>query len=163
MNTATPQIKQRFNDNKPRVTASEAGSYLRGQWGADELSGWIGKLLRPYYEAVSAKADFGAEDPLIAMGQATMLRRLLNGGNGIPQRSLDDLLSNMVETGSLEGVKICSEAGANPYSCHSLALQSNSAMDLAMSAGRRDMVDAMSSIYARRQVMTPSQPVLAVS
>jgi hypothetical protein len=97
------------------------------------------------------------------MGQGTMLRRFLNGGTGIPQQSLDDLLSNMVETGSLEGVKICREAGANPYSCHSLALQSNTAMDLAQSAGRDDMVKAMEAEPSFSVAPLRSQPVLAVS
>lgn len=164
MKTATSQITATFNnDNKPRISAPEAGLYLRGEWGASEMSSWIGKLLQPYYEAVSAKTDFGGKDPLVAMGQDRMLRRFLNGGTGIPQRSLDDLLSNMVETGSLEGVKICREAGADPYSCHSLALQSNTAMDLAQSAGRDDMVNAMTAEPTRSVAPLRSQPAFAIS
>ncbi len=163
MKTATPQITKSFNDNKPRLSASESASYLRGEWGAQEYSVLLGQLLRPYYEAIAAKTDFNGRDPLIAMGQDRMLRRFLNGGTGIPQRSLDDLLSNMVETGSLEGVKICREAGADPYSCHSLALQSSTAMGLAESAGRQDMIDAMKAEPAHSIAPLRSQPALAIS
>ena len=138
-------VTQTFNStDKPKVTADQVVRYrLSRQWQAGDVSGIIGQLLQPYYEAVDQQKDFGGRDPLEAVGQADMLKKFLNGGRGIPQESLDDLLINMVSTGSLAGVKICREAGADPYALHEA--HGVCAMDRAEAAGRLDMVAAMRS------------------
>src|ERR1700760_4037952 len=105
-------VTQSFNStDKPKA---DSRFRLNREWAAGDVTGIIGQLLQPYYEAVDQQQDFGGRDPLEAVGQAGMLRKFLNGGRGIPQESLDSLLVNMVSTGSLTGVKICREAGANP-------------------------------------------------
>ena len=138
-------VTQSFNStDKPKVTADQVVRYRNNrQWAAGDVSGIIGQLLQPYYEAIDQQKDFGGRDPLDVVGQADMLKKFLNGGRGIPQESLDDLLINMVSTGSLAGVKICREAGADPDAFHEA--HGVSAMDRAQAAGRLDMVAAMRS------------------
>jgi hypothetical protein len=138
-------VTQTFNSaEKPKAAANQIVRHRQnGRGEANNVSGWIAQMLQPYYEAVDKQKDFGGRDPLEAVGQADMLRDFLNGGLGIPQDSLDCLLINMVNTGSLTGVKICREAGANPHAFHEA--HGVSAMDRAEGAGRPDMVAAMNT------------------
>ena len=136
-------VTQTLNStDKPKVTADQFVRYRQnGRGGVSNVSGWIGQMLQPYYDAIDQQKDFGGRDPLEAVGQAGMLKKFLNGGRGIPQESLDDLLFKMVSTGSLAGVRICREAGADPYAVQEV--HGVSAMDRAEVAGRLDMVAAM--------------------
>jgi hypothetical protein len=154
--TAAVPVKEEFN--KPKVTASQVVRYHRnGQWDSYDISDVIRQLLKPYYDAVYGDhADFGGQDPLEAVGQADMLKRFLNGGRGIPQQTLDELMISMVETGSLRGVQICREAGADYNSFYEP--HGSGAMDKALTIGRLDMTDAM-----KKPPATVAAPVMVMA
>lgn len=117
----------------------------------EQEDGWfttVDDVLAEYYSAYFSIKCGKGRDLLKMLRLDEALERLLKKGLQ-PTRPIDDVLINMVETGSLRGVEICLAAGADPYvSDTSDVMNILDAMERAEIHERNDILAALKAYVA---------------